>query len=109
MRVLNNLHPCLKTLIPVYGYRRLQTRFIILILSVLLACTKPEPRCQVWEVTDECQPKTLWGCGYYNSDGQTFWTRVCDDARDRVSVGAFDTVTNNDEKIVIRHYLRRVE
>jgi hypothetical protein len=93
--------------------RTFQNKLTLLILvclfsTCLLSCTK-QRKCEVWEIDQQCYPKTTYGCGYYTSGNLVFQKLICKEALNNISQSGIDTVENSTEKIVVWRYVRKVE
>ena len=87
-------------------------RWLFLIAGVIfffLSCSKAN-RCETWEYYDECEAKTFNGCdtGPFHIYGTHFHDYLCGSELDGIAPGYTVVRTDDGEKKVTRHYVKKI-
>lgn len=68
-----------------------------------------EGKCETWEYTQECEEISYGGCDFFPYPGTKFLAYLCGEQLNGIYPGATVITTNNAERKVTRHYIRKVE
>ena len=92
----------------IWWFKLLLAVVAIIPASILYSCEKL--KCYTWENYLECQEKVARGCDnyYFNPYRIHLQTVLCGDKRDGIYTGYSYTEKEDAEKIVIRHYIKKV-
>jgi len=81
--------------------------FVILFFTWLFAACSKE-KCEIWEYTRDCEEHISGACNGWNPSTK-LWAYLCGDQLNGIHAGAAVVSSDDAERKVTRHYIRKVE